>query len=100
MAWTGGRALRLASACVRLLTGLDLQHSPERLVGDRVDEPVGSRLHLADALFQLGEEDLAAGRLALCVELHALDVLPGVVAHRADERVAFPRRELVAVVER
>src|SRR5687768_5606606 len=93
-------ALLRMSSLDRLLAWLDFQHGAERFVGDRVDEPVGPRLYFTDSLPQLAEEQLASGGLALRVELHALDVLAGVVAHSADEGVALPLRKLVAVVER
>ena len=48
-----------------LLAWFDLEHRPERLVGQRVDEPVGPRLDLADALLQLPEHQLSPGRIAL-----------------------------------
>src|SRR6185503_18050840 len=93
-------AYRRQTPAEGLLAWFDFQYRAEGFVGDGVDVPVRAGLHLADSLLQLAEEDLAPGGLALRVELHTLDVLAGVVAHRADQRVAFPARELVAVVER
>src|SRR6187200_751095 len=93
-------AYRRQTCAEGLLTRFDLQHRPKSFIGDGVDEPVGARLYLTDALLQLAEEDLAPCGLTLRIELHALDVLAGVVAHRADQGVAFPARELIAVVKR
>src|SRR6266404_8727273 len=58
-----------------LSRGLDLQYRAECLVRQGVDEALGPRLHFTDALLQLRQENLAADRLALRVEKHALDVL-------------------------
>ena len=52
--------------------GLDAKHRAERLVGQRVQIAIGSRLDLAYALFELREKDLAAGWKTLGVELHSL----------------------------
>src|SRR6266850_5325485 len=81
-------------------SGFDFQHRPERLIRQRVEEAVGPWFHFADALLQLGEENLAADGLALRVEPHVLDVLAGVGAHGADEHVALPCWKRVAVVNR
>ena len=59
----------MATAEFRGNRRLDTKNRAEGLIGQRVDEPIGARLHLADALLQLGQEDLAAGRIALGVEL-------------------------------
>jgi hypothetical protein len=80
--------------------GFDFQHPAERLVSQRVEESVKTGLHVPNALLQRSEENLAADRLALRVELHALDVLPRVGAHRPDKCVSLPRRKRVAVVDR
>src|SRR4051812_43387673 len=80
--------------------GLDPEHRSKRFVGQRVEEAVRTGLDLADALLQLRQKNLAARRLALRIEEHALNVLAGVVAHRADKRVALPRGKRVAVVDR
>src|SRR4026208_1984533 len=79
---------------------LNAKPRTESLSGQRIEVSVRPWLDLANALLELGEENLPSRREALRVELHALYVLPGVGAHGADEDVAFPRRELVAVVER
>jgi hypothetical protein len=57
--------------------------APEGLVSPTRRDSRRAGLDFADALLEIGEQDLAADRIALGVEPHALDVLAGVVAHAA-----------------
>ena len=71
------------------------------LVGQHVDESIGTGLDLTDPLPQVGKHRvIASGRLPFRVERDTRDELTGAVAHRADKRLPFPLRELVAVIDR
>src|SRR5262252_3792895 len=86
-----------------LLLRLDTQHRALGLVGDHVQQAVGTLLHVANALAKIGEQRLAPQLLHLLVEEDAIEMTRArdlALAQSADEHVAFPLRELVARVER
>src|SRR5688500_7446558 len=87
-------------SCSVLRRRLDPQHRAERFICQRVHQAIRAHAHVTDALVQLHEHRFAAGGQRLRVDDDALDVLARSVAHRADERMALPCGEFVAVVER
>src|SRR3954466_6099056 len=74
---------------------LELQNRAVVLVGQHVDETVGTLSDVADPLFEVGEQRFARDRKAFRVQD---DALQHHAAHAADEQVAFPALELFAGV--
>src|SRR5688572_16749681 len=71
------------------------------MVRQHIQESVRAWLDLANPLAQIGKHRvITRGRQSSGIEGHARDVLACSIAHRADERLVPPRRELVALVER
>src|SRR6478752_10070359 len=81
---------------------LDANQCAVVLVGDHVNEPVGSLTNVANPLMQIRQQPLAAQLLELVVHDHALERararnLANPCA--ADEEIALPRWEAVARIE-